>query len=570
MNFNITENIFYNAYGIKDYMKFLIGACSKNEKQVKYFTELHKKNIANDNISDMIHLLITIGSLFEDMKGSTEDYMNAIFSYSFAMEKCIFKDYDKIKIELSIKCAQIYVIISKKEKINEEEYNGTNDDVNDDANDDDDYNEDPYNLSTEPENHILYECEYLGNSIIMYNIAVEIFERTKQNQDKLMDVLFEIAKIQKKQRKYKDAIATLNKCLRISITLKTIIHPESLFIISELANIHRLILEFGQSFKYYNMVFKHQNSINIDEPTNYIHTLKLLKTMISLGHVSFFQGNCIEALDYYTTALKKSEKIIKRDDNIVIGHLLTCISTVYIYSNHPEKALLYRQILIERGLNTTIIDETYKKYNIYHKFCACCYQMKEKLFLCSGCHKVHYCNQAHQIKDWSNHKLFCSKETSSKIKLQSLKPKFMALTQTSHHNEIFETLFYIKNQLLYKKAVKGDLYSIAQLARLCHENCYYNESFKWFGKIAVIGQSGAEYYIGLSYLYGKGTHKNITEAIKWLLLASNKYNADAQYELGVLYYNINNTAEAVGWIKLAAAQKHTRSIKMLENLGAVI
>lgn len=561
MSFLTFQKIFFETYGIIDYMDFLIKACSKTQKQVKDLEQLYKKYVAENNTSAIIDLLIKIAILFEEMKGSTEDYLNAIFAYSFAMEKCIFK-YDKIKIKISINCGKIFGIISKKEKTKKE----YGEDIEDEYELEDD--DDLYNLSTEPENHIIYECEYLKSSILMYNIAVDILEQTKENPEILINVLFEIAKIQKKQKKYKDAIATLNKCLRVSISLKTISHHDTLYIISEIANIHRLILEFGQSFKYYNMVLKYQSN----EPTNYIQTLKVLKTMISLGHVSFFQGNCMEALNYYKTALKKSYENIQPEDNTVIEHLLTCLSTIYIYSNQPEKALKYKQILIKSGFNTKIIDETLKKYNITQKFCACCYQRQEKLFLCSGCHKTYYCNREHQIKDWANHKLFCCNESSSKIKSQSqlFKPKLMALTQTPYHNEIFGTIFYIKNRLLYSKAVKGDHYSIIQLARLCHENSYYDEAFKWFSKIAVMGQTGAEYYIGLSYLYGKGTLKNITEAIKWLLLAANKYNGDAQYELGVLYYNIKNTAEGVGWIKLAAAQKQIRAIKMLENLGVDI
>ena len=556
MSFLSFEKIFLKTYGMTENIGLLIRACFKTEKQVKEFEQLYKKYVSENNTRGIINLLLKIGKLFEEMKGSTEDYLNAIFSYGFAMEKCICK-YDKLKIALSINCGKNFEIISKKEKTKAtgREYNEIDEEANDDN---------LYNLSTEPENHILNKCEYLTNSIIMYNIAVDILEHTQDNPEKLINILFEIAKIQKRQKKYQDGIITLNKCLRVSISFKTISHTDTLFIISELANIHRLILEFGKSFKYYNMVFKYQSN----EPVNYIQTLKLLKTMISLGHISFFQGNCIKATDYYKAAFEKSKEIEK--NNTIIEDLLTCISTAYIYCNQPEKALKYKQILIEHGLNTKIIDETYKRYNTIHKFCACCYQIKEKLFLCSGCLKVHYCNQEHQIKDWSNHKLFCAKESSSKIKLQSFKPKFIALTQKAHPNEIFGTVFYTKNQLLYKKAVKGNIYSISQFARLCHNNSYFEEAFKWFSKIALTGQHSAEYYIGLAYLYGKGIHKNIPEAIKWLLLASNKYNADAQYELGIIYYNMNNTDEGVGWIKLAAAQKHTRAIKMLENLDVVI
>ena len=563
MNVFPFKKMFFDIYGTHDYMTFLISACSKDDDEMKALAKLNKKYTDERNESGMIDLLIKIGLLFEKMKGTIDDYLNAIFAYSFAMEKCFLDKYTKIKIELTIKCAKIYVIMGKKEKKRETaEQNGEIYQETDETNDDLDNGYDNYNISTEAENHVIYECEYLTSAILMFNIAVDTIERTQQNTEKLINIFWEIVKIQKKQNKYKDAISTLNKCLRISVNTKTIKHEDSLLIISEMAHIHRLILELGQAFKYYTMVFKIQN----EEPITYIQTLKLLKTMISLGHVSFFQGNSIDALYYYKTALKKSEEIIE-PSNKVIEDLLTCISTVYIYSNHPEKALKYKQILIERGLDTKIIEATYIKNNIIQKSCACCFEIKEKLFLCSGCHKVHYCNREHQIKDWSYHKLFCLNESSSKIKLESLKPKFMALTQTAHPNEIFGTLFYIKNRSLYKRASNGEFYSMVEIGRMSHDNGYFNESLKWFCKMAVRENTGAEYYVGLAYLYGKGTNKNIVEAIKWLSLAANKYHAEAQYELGVLYYNINNTSQGVGWVRLAAVQKHKRAIQMLENLG---
>ena len=559
MSFFEFKQIFKETYGITDYMSFLIRQCSKTPKEMEDFIKLHQKYVFEKNIPALINLLIKIGGLLEKMEGQI---VNALLTYGVAMEKCIFK-YDKRKIDLSIKCAKINEILSKKQ--NPEKYNEIDDDGMYGMIDEEIFGVNgQYNLRTDPRLNI-FECEFLTSSIIMYNIAVDVLEHTQDNPQKLINILLDIAKIQKKQNKHKDAIETLNKCLRVSINLQTISHPDTLFIITELAYLHLLISKFGQSFKYYNTVFKYQN---IENP-NYTQTIQLLGTMISLGHVSFCKGNCIEAIDYYTNALKKSEGIIEPTNNVIVN-ILTFLSISYIYYNKPEKALKYKQILIERGFNTMIIDETYKKYNFTQKFCACCYQIKEKLFLCSGCHKVHYCNREHQIKDWSNHKLFCLQEKSKKIKFELLKPKFMALTNYPHPNDFFGTIFYMTNRSLYKRAVQGDAYSMAQFASLCHNHSYHDQSFKWFSKLAVRGNISAQYYIGLSYLYGKGIHINISEAIKWLLLAANKYHADAQYELGILYLNINNSSEGVGWIKLAAVQKHKIALEMLENLGVDI
>ena len=117
MNVFPFKKMFFDIYGTHDYMTFLISACSKDDDEMKALAKLNKKYTDERNESGMIDLLIKIGLLFEKMKGTIDDYLNAIFAYSFAMEKCFLDKYTKIKIELTIKCAKIYVIMSKKEKI---------------------------------------------------------------------------------------------------------------------------------------------------------------------------------------------------------------------------------------------------------------------------------------------------------------------------------------------------------------------------------------------------------------------------------------------------------------------
>ena len=85
--------------------------------------------------------------------------------------------------------------------------------------------------------------------------------------------------------------------------------------------------------------------------------------------------------------------------------------------------------------------------------------------------------------------------------------------------------------------MKGDLYSIMQLASLFEFYQYKEETFKWYSKAASMGDPFAECYIAFAYLYARGIHKNIPEAIKWFLLLANKYDSNAQYTLGCLYYN---------------------------------
>ena len=52
----------------------------------------------------------------------------------------------------------------------------------------------------------------------------------------------------------------------------------------------------------------------------------------------------------------------------------------------------------------------------------------------------------------------------------------------------------------------------------------------------------------------KALCRTIAEAMKWYHLAADQGRADAQYQLGHLYYKENNCAEAARWFQLAADQ----------------
>ena len=54
------------------------------------------------------------------------------------------------------------------------------------------------------------------------------------------------------------------------------------------------------------------------------------------------------------------------------------------------------------------------------------------------------------------------------------------------------------------------------------------EAFKWYSKAAEHNESDAQYNIGLMYLKGEGTEKNVQLAKQWLQLASNQGDLDAK------------------------------------------
>src|SRR5258707_12248008 len=68
------------------------------------------------------------------------------------------------------------------------------------------------------------------------------------------------------------------------------------------------------------------------------------------------------------------------------------------------------------------------------------------------------------------------------------------------------------------------------------------------------------------YDKGQGVSKDEVQAMKWYRLAADQRRADAQYQLGHLYYKQNNFAEAAKWFQLAADQGRADA---QSNLGAM-
>ena len=71
------------------------------------------------------------------------------------------------------------------------------------------------------------------------------------------------------------------------------------------------------------------------------------------------------------------------------------------------------------------------------------------------------------------------------------------------------------------------------------------------------GNADAQYQLGLLYLMGKGTLQDFSEASEWLILAAEQNHPLAQYELGLLYQigqgvEMDNEKSYV-WFNLAAA-----------------
>ena len=87
----------------------------------------------------------------------------------------------------------------------------------------------------------------------------------------------------------------------------------------------------------------------------------------------------------------------------------------------------------------------------------------------------------------------------------------------------------------------------------------YAEAVKWLKKAADLGEPNAQYNLGLFYYNGQGVKQDFEEAVKWLKKAAGQSVVFAQYNLGVCYYGGQGVkqdyAEAVKWFRLAADQE---------------
>ena len=158
-----------------------------------------------------------------------------------------------------------------------------------------------------------------------------------------------------------------------------------------------------------------------------------------------------------------------------------------------------------------------------------------------------------------------------------------------------------------RKAEKGNAKAQAELGAL-YEHGYHArhdnaEAIKWYTLAAKNGNIKAMLTLADAYAYGiLGVKRNEAEAVNWLNRAAKKRDkdsqpklkaleeyiastnaaksndAEAQYRLGVIYYDRNynmrltddnrkeNIAEAIKWLKLAAAQGHAKAMQKLGHI----
>ena len=112
-------------------------------------------------------------------------------------------------------------------------------------------------------------------------------------------------------------------------------------------------------------------------------------------------------------------------------------------------------------------------------------------------------------------------------------------------------------ELLLVEASAGDMLSQYELGLALDDGELFGpkvrESFRWFKLAADQGMAVAEHQVGLMYLQGRGTAKNLLSAMRYLEQAALKASQKAQLELGGLMLIENNYERAYVWFALAAA-----------------
>lgn len=100
----------------------------------------------------------------------------------------------------------------------------------------------------------------------------------------------------------------------------------------------------------------------------------------------------------------------------------------------------------------------------------------------------------------------------------------------------------------------------------------YTESGKWYGKAAAQGVAEAQFQLGVRYFeHGKQSKDNYRIAFSWFFKAANQGMPEAQYNVGLMYQLgrgvPTNRVEAYKWYITAAAQKYAKALAARENLA---
>jgi hypothetical protein len=91
-----------------------------------------------------------------------------------------------------------------------------------------------------------------------------------------------------------------------------------------------------------------------------------------------------------------------------------------------------------------------------------------------------------------------------------------------------------------------------------------NEAFSHLLSAAQSGDAQGQYLVGMLFYFGKGTAKDLGQAVRWLTCAAQQGHADAQYELSQrLFFGEGAPRDpeaSAHWRRKAAEQGHPAAL----------
>jgi len=102
----------------------------------------------------------------------------------------------------------------------------------------------------------------------------------------------------------------------------------------------------------------------------------------------------------------------------------------------------------------------------------------------------------------------------------------------------------------------------------------YQQSENWYNKAAEQGNADAQYNLGLMYYSGQGVTQDYKQAANWFIKAAGQGYADAQYNLGLMYYSghgvIQDDKTAYTWLSVAAINGTPEAIKIRDFISPAL
>jgi TPR repeat protein len=105
------------------------------------------------------------------------------------------------------------------------------------------------------------------------------------------------------------------------------------------------------------------------------------------------------------------------------------------------------------------------------------------------------------------------------------------------------------------------------------------EAIRWLEKAAALGDSRAEFELGMAYERGIGVDRDPRAAAEWFRRAADQGDKEAQFNLAVMLATAygaglgesgpEQRAEAIAWLKKAAASGHPDASNLIATLEAL-